>query len=139
MTRTLVVFLAALGLAGNAAAEPRLGSDRSELRRQLTDLQRKAQELEAKIRRVQAELARDAPSRAVPPRSLAPARPAAVTDCMLPYYLDNSGIKHVRPECFEPADQPSCDPPYVLDEQGVRRFRPACEFGAPAPGNRGDE
>jgi hypothetical protein len=117
----------ALGIANSAAAEPRGSADRGELRRQLVELQRRAHELEEKIRRVEAELAREAPVRAVAPRSLAAARSAAAADCtVLPLYIDSTGIKHLRAECTERASQPSCDPPYALDEQGVRRFRPAC-------------
>jgi hypothetical protein len=121
----LVVFGTALGLAGSVAAEPR-GADRADLQRQLTDLQRRARDIEERIRRVQAELAREAAARAVAPRTTAPAKPSIPAACILPFYLDSAGIKHLRPECVEVAGQASCDPPYNLDEQGVRRFRPAC-------------
>lgn len=132
----VVAFGVALGLAGNAVAEPRLGAERADLRRQLVELQRRARELEDKIRRIDAELARDAARRV--PRALASARSSA-TDCMLPYYLDGVGIKHLRPECLEAASQLSCDPPYAVDEQGVRHFRPACASGAAMPSTRSDE
>jgi hypothetical protein len=134
-----LVFLGpALGLARTAAAEPRLGADRGDLQRQLADLQRRARELDEKMRRIEAELARDAPARAVIPRSLAPARSAAA-DCKLPVFLDSDGIKHVRLECVDLAAQPTCDPPYVLDERGVRRFRAACATGAAASSSRTDD
>ncbi len=134
----LVILGASLGLAGSAAAEPRLGADRGDLSRQLTDLKRRARELDDKIHRIEAELARDAAARPVAPRSLAAARPSA-PDCRLPYYLDTSGIRHLRPECLEPDGQPSCDPPYSLDEQGLRRFRPACASDATLPSGRGND
>jgi hypothetical protein len=127
----LGVLGAALGLAGSAAAEPRPGVDRSELRRQLADLQRRARELDEKIRRVEAELAREAAAR-VAPRPEAPARPSMV-NCMLPFYLDSAGIKHLRPDCAEITAQAACDPPYRYNEQGVRHFLPACTAGAPPP------
>lgn len=127
----LVVFGPAFGLAGSAAAEPRLGADRGDLQRQLADLQRRARELEEKMHRIEAALAREAPARAVVPRSLAPARSAAA-DCKLPAYFDSTGIKHVRLECIDPASQPTCDPPYDLDERGVRRFKPECGTGTAA-------
>ena len=133
----LAVFGAALGLAGNAGAEPRGGVDRSDLRRQLADLQRRARELDEKIRRVEAQLERDAPAR-VAPRSLAPARPSAAAECVMPFYLDTTGIKHLRPECAELAAQPSCDPPFRLNEQGVRRFLPDCTSDAPVAVNRAE-
>jgi hypothetical protein len=134
----VVAFGVALGLAGNAAAAPRLGVERADLRRQLVELQRRARELEDKIRRIDAELARDAARRAVVPRALASARSSA-TDCLLPYYLDGVGIKHLRPECLEATSQLSCDPPYAVDEQGLRHFRPACASGAAGPSTRSDE
>jgi hypothetical protein len=133
----LVVVGGALGFAGKAGAEPRLGADRGDLRRQLVDLQRREHELDEKIRRIEAELARDTPAR---PRSLAPSRPSAAANCaLLPFYLDSTGIKHLRAECAELAAEPSCDPPYNLDEQGVRRFRPGCMSDAAASGSRADE
>src|SRR3954466_4966490 len=92
----LVAFGVALGLAGNAAAEPRLGADRADLRRQLVELQRRAREIEDKIRRIEAELAREPATRAIAARSVARAKPAAAVDCVLPYYLDLTGIKHLR-------------------------------------------
>jgi hypothetical protein len=133
----LVVVGGALGFAGSAGAEPRLGSDRADLRRQLVDLQRREHELDDKIRRIEAELERDAPAR---PRSLAPTRPSAAASCaLLPFYLDTTGIKHLRPECAELAAEPSCDPPYNLDEQGVRRFRPGCMSDVAASGSRSND
>lgn len=134
----LVVLGAALGLARSTAAEPRLGADRNDLRRQLVDLQRRERELDEKIRRIEADLARDARAQASAPRSM-PATTPAVPDCLLPYYLDNTGIRHLRTECLEPVDRPSCDPPYSLDEQGLRRFRPACASGATVTSNRSAE
>ena len=131
----LVAFGVALGFASSAAAEPRLGADRAELRRQLMDLQRRAREVEDKIRRIDAELARQAASRAVTHRALASTRSPA-TDCALPYYLDGVGIKHLRSECLEAASELSCDPPYSVDEQGVRHFRPGCASGAALPNDR---
>jgi hypothetical protein len=128
----LVAFGVALGLAGNAAAEPRLGGDRAELRRQLVELKRRARELEDKIRRIDAELAREAATRVVP-RSAGRAKSSVAMDCVLPYYLDLTGIRHLRPECLEAAGQSSCDPPYVVDEQGLRHFRLSCESGASLP------
>lgn len=134
----LVAFGVALGLAGNAAAEPRLAADRADLRRQLVELQRRARELEDKIRRIDVELAREAATRAVAQRSVGRAKPAAAVDCVLPYYLDLAGIKHLRPECLE-AGQDSCDPPYVVDEQGVRHFRTGCASGMALPSKRADD
>ena len=125
----LVVLGAASGLARPTAAEPRLGADRSELRRELVDLQRRARELDEKIRHVEAELAREARARAVAPRTNG-AKPAAAADCTLPYYLDGAGIRHLRAECLAPAGESSCDPPYSLDEQGLRRFRPLCAMSS---------
>jgi hypothetical protein len=130
----LVVFGAALGLAGSANAEPRSGADRGDLRRQLVDLQRRAHELDEKIRHIEAELTRTTPSGAGASHALLPAIPSAAADCKLPVYIDSIGIRHVRLECIDAASV-SCDPPYALDEHGVRRFRPACETGAPAPSN----
>jgi hypothetical protein len=130
----LVVFGTALGFAQTAEAEPRLGADRGDLRRQLVDLQRRARELDAKIRRIEAQLSRDTPADTGAPHSLVPAIPSAAADCKLPVYIDSIGIRHVRLECID-AKNLSCDPPYALDENGVRRFRPACENGAPAPVN----
>ena len=135
----LVVFGSALGLARSAGAEPRLGVDRSELRRQLADLQRRARELDEKIRRVEAVLARDAPVHAVAPRAAAPAVTSSAVNCELPFYLDSTGIKHLRSECAELAAPPSCDPPFRLNEQGVRRFLPACTTDAVVSGNRANE
>lgn len=135
MMIALTAFGAALGLAGTVAAEPRLAADRGDLRRQLEDLKRRSHELDEKIRRIEAELARNEPPPPVAPRAIAPAAP----NCRLPYFLDSTGIRHVREECLEPAGQPSCDPPYNLDEHGVRRFRPACASGAIVPANRGNE
>ena len=123
------------GLAGSATAERRLGRDHGELRRELADLHRQARELDERIRLIEAELARDAPAGAVAARSLAAsARPS---DCdMLPFYRDSTGIKHLRTECLDPADQLSCDPPYTLDERGLRRFRPECLSPADGPDHR---
>src|SRR4051812_16699437 len=135
----VVAFGVALGLASNAAAEPRLGADRADLRRQLVELQRRARELEDKIRRIDAELAREAATRSVARRSVGRARSSAAVDCMLPYYLDLTGIKHLRPECLEAAGQLSCDPPYTVDEQGLRHFRTGCASGAALPSKRADE
>jgi hypothetical protein len=136
---SLVFFGAVLGFASRAAAEPRLGADRGDLHRQLVDLQRREREIDEKIRRIEAELARDAAARTAASRTLASAGPSVPPACILPFYLDSSGIKHLRPECVELAGRPSCDPPYNLDEHGVRRFRPACATGAAAPSQRGDE
>ncbi len=133
----LVVFGAALGSAATADAEPRVGTDRADLRRQLTDLKRHARELDEKIRRLEAELARTASAGTGASRALTPAIPSAAADCKLPVYIDSAGIRHVRLECIEAASL-SCDPPYALDEQGVRRFRPACENEPLAPA-RGDQ
>jgi hypothetical protein len=134
-----VAFGVALGVASNAAAEPRLGADRAELRRQLVELQRRERALEDKIRRIDAELAREASTRAVASRTVGRAKPAAAVDCVLPYYLDLTGIKHLRPECLEASGQPSCDPPYAVDEQGVRHFRTGCASGVALPSKRADE
>jgi len=131
----LVVFGVALGFANRAAAEPRLGADRGDLRRQLVDLQRRAHELDEKIRRIEAELAQSAPAGTGAARALTPAIPTAAADCKIPVYIDGMGIRHVRLECLDAASA-SCDPPYALDEHGVRRFRPACETGVLAPSNR---
>jgi hypothetical protein len=131
----LVVFFGALGSAATAAAEPRPGTDRSELRRQLADLQRRARELDEKIRRVENQLAREAPART----GAAPAAAALATNCLLPFYLDSTGIKHLRPECAELTAKAPCDPPYRLNEQGVRHFLPACTTAAAAPGKRVEE
>lgn len=136
-TTALVAVAAALGLASSAAAEPRLGGDRGDLRRQLVDLQRQARELDDKIRRIQMELAREARTRG--PRPVVPASPAFPAACLLPFYLDSDGIKHLRPECAELVGAPSCDPPYNMDEQGVRHFRPGCATGTLAPGRRAGE
>lgn len=120
-----------MGLTGSAAAEARLGGvDRGHLRRQLLELKRQARELDERIRRIEAELARDAPARAVVTTSMA-STPAS--NCMLPYYRDGRGIKHMRLECLEPTDELSCDPPYTLDERGLRRFRPECLSAAEVP------
>jgi hypothetical protein len=136
---SLVVLGAALLFAGKAAAEPRLGADRSDLRRQLADLRRRERELDDKIRRIEAELAREEAARAVAPRSMAEVSARMPPACILPFYLDSAGIKHLRPECVELAGRPSCDPPYNLDDQGVRHFRPACAAGTATTSHRGDD
>lgn len=121
----MLVFGAAMGLAGSTAAEHRLVIDHAALQQELTDLRRRARELDEKIRRLEAELAQDAPPRAA--RSLGGTRPS---DCgMLPFYRDSAGIKHLRAECLDPADELSCDPPYALDQRGLRRMRPECLSG----------
>jgi hypothetical protein len=135
MTAAIVV---GVGLAGRAVAEPRLGADRAELRRQLLDLQRRQRELDEKIRQLEAELENDRRAQTVVPRStpailMDAAPPSAAAQCMLPFYLDGDGIRHLRPECVEVANRSSCDPPYTLDRQGIRHLRAACTSGAAAP------
>ena len=84
-------------------------------------------------------LARDAPVHAVAPSAAAPAVTSSAVNCELPFYLDSTGIKHLRSECAELAAPPSCDPPFRLNEQGVRRFLPACTTDAVVSGNRANE
>jgi hypothetical protein len=133
-----VVAGATLGFAGKVVAEPRFGADRAELRRQLLDLQRRQRELDEKIRQLEAEIENDrlaqppVPSSMAPSTSSTPGSALAAQRCVLPFYLDGSGIRRLRPECVEIADRFSCDQPYVLDKRGVRQLRQACTSSAPA-------
>jgi hypothetical protein len=117
--------------AGSAVAEPRLAADRADLRRQLVDLQRRAFEIGQEIRRVEAQIEQDRRVQADPR--------FAAAECMVPFYLDSMGIRHLRPECVDAMSESSCDPPFALDGRGVRHFREACASSAAEPSADPDE
>lgn len=132
-TAAIVVFAVTLGLGSSAGAEPRIGADRAELRQQLADLQRRERELKREIQRVEAELERENRAQAM---SLAA---SAAAECLVPFYLDGMGIKHLRPECVATTSLASCDVPFNLDGRGVRHFRDSCATHAGAPSGGSDE
>jgi hypothetical protein len=126
----LVLLVVGIGVGEPALAEPGLATERGNLERQLVELKQRARELDEQIRRIEVELSRQASMRAGVSDAALAAQPAGGGDCSLPFYLDSSGIKHVRRECLETASEPSCDLPFTLNENGIRSVRPACAPGA---------
>lgn len=107
--------------AGTAAAEPRRHRDAA-LERQIREAKQQMRELEHKIRVLEAQLVRQEP----PPQPAAEvARPFDA--CALPFFLDSSGLKRIRPECLRAAAARPCDPPFVLGLGGIKMLRPGCE------------
>ena len=137
LTSSLIILAAAVALGEPAAAQPLPETERVILERQLVELRQKARDLNEQIRRIEAQLGRDASSAAVVSPRGATAKQSGTGDCALPFYLDSTGLKRVRPECLATSSDALCDMPFLLDENGRRRVRPACS--ATPPGLPRDE
>ncbi len=118
---TLTLLLAATW-ATPLLAQPRMDAERSELVRQLSEYKQRVRQLEERLQKLEEQRA----------RARVPARRAAVEGCALPFYLDSSGLKHLRPECVDDGAQVSCDMPFQIDGNGIKRFRAACHTEATA-------
>lgn len=122
--RICLAFLAlvcCLGRARTASAEPRLGGDRHDLVRQLAEEKQRLRAIEAHIRQIEAELARESRESHVIEQS-------DLATCALPFFLDRSGVKHLRSECMDDRNggAVSCASPFLLKEDGLLRVRAEC-------------
>ena len=125
----LLASVCLLGLARNARAEAGLHGERRDLARQLAEEKQRLRETEQRIRRLEAELARERHSTRVVEQQPEP------TNCTLPFFLDASGLKHLRTECMgDPSEAPliSCAAPFEFREDGLKRVRPECYSDAAA-------
>lgn len=120
------VACAVLGLVVPVAAKPRQDEERSELMRQLNEFKQRVRALEERIRQL------DSRKPAGGESSVAEAK--ASDGCGIPFFMDVSGVKRVRPECMGAAvpvsHQVSCAAPFEIGENGIKRVRDACSTEA---------
>jgi hypothetical protein len=83
--------------------------------RELNETKQRVRELEERLRQLDARRSQD---------GRANVNAVAEDVCALPFFLDSSGFKHVRPECLRATT--SCEQPFTIDETGIKRVRPAC-------------
>lgn len=126
MTHGLVA-LGIFGWVASAEAQPKLDSERAELVRQLAEYRQRIQKLEDRLRQLEAR--RSAEPRAELHTDVS-AKLREVDACTLPFSIDSSGLKHLRPECAVAKSIASCDSPFALDENGIKRVRVQCQVDA---------
>jgi len=114
----LLLPIAALCLAGPAAAQPRIEDERAAIKRELEESRAHVKRLEERLRRLEARRTES---------SAAPAVARVENSCSTPFFLDQEGVKHFRPECLLAAARSACETnPFSIDDQGIKRIRPAC-------------
>ena len=114
----LLLPIAALCLAGPAVAQPRIEDEREAVRRELEESRARVKKLEERLRRLEARRTES---------SAAPAVVRIESTCGTPFFLDQDGVKHFRPECLLAAARRACETnPFSIDDQGIKRIRPAC-------------
>ncbi|MFZ5892272.1 MAG: hypothetical protein ACOY0T_14535 [Myxococcota bacterium] len=119
----LLLPIALLCLQTPLAAQPRVEDERAEVLRQLNESRLRVKKLEERLRLLDA---RRSQSAAVPPQE------QIASNCSIPFFLDQDGVKHFRPECLladnrNKDDRVSCElNPFTIDDEGIKRIRPAC-------------
>jgi hypothetical protein len=108
-----------LGRADAAEVEPDLETERAELVRELDHVKQRVKLLEERLRQLDSRRAKG--SRAAPLDDM-----NVSAACARPFFLDSSGIKHVRPDCAAAAAVVNCEAPFTLDSNGIKRLRPEC-------------
>lgn len=78
-------------------------------------------ELEEHIRQIEAQMAREEAQPDEPQDDSAA--------CTPPFFLDSSGLKHLRSECKPVTQEASCSVlPFVVGSDGLKRLRAACIY-----------
>ena len=118
----LIGWLSCLALSfgvSEVRADPSVDSERAEIIRKLAEYKQQLRALEERLARLEARRVQS--SRAVRPKA------AEVASCGLPFYLDPSGLKKLRPECADSSKEASCEIPFVIDRGGIKRVREVCD------------
>ena len=116
----LVASFAVVAAPRTASAEPRVATERRDLRSQLAEERQRLRETEQRIQRLEAQLKSEE-------QAVRLLDPPEAKRCTLPFFLDTSGLKHLRAECMNAGDDSiSCASPFELREDGSKRFRMEC-------------
>jgi len=117
----LIGWLSCLALSLGVSAvraDPSVDAERAEILRKLVEYKQQLRALEDRLARLEARRAQS--SRATRPKV------SEVASCGIPFYLDPSGLKKLRPECEDSAKEASCEIPFVIDRGGIKRVREVC-------------
>ncbi len=123
---TRIVLVLSLGCCAlleapaTANADPSLDAEQRELVRELEALKERARALEERIQRLKVR-------RAAQARASTPAEGDAGFDrCAVPFYLDASGVKHLRPDCQQVWSRRTCAQPFAFTADGIKQVRTEC-------------
>ncbi|HET9957213.1 MAG TPA: hypothetical protein VFQ61_22100 [Polyangiaceae bacterium] len=111
----IALSVAITGASRIAAADPDEDAERARIARELEDTRQRVRMLEERLRRLDSRRRDGAQSY----------ESGVAARCSLPFFLDSSGVKRLRPECA--AEAPSrCDYPFSVGYDGIKRFRSSC-------------